>query len=210
MASNAGIRGTGTMADEAGDKVARLPRAFVPDLTVAVRRARLEESERAQTASELRSNELARLEQLRIALAPIFAQTGLHAGAFDHGLVAGETPKLFIDMIAWIDCGRDRKGYRFVQDTRDGVVTLAENERADAIVEAVTLYVARRIVEREKAMAAASAPKPQPVAAPEPPPAIVEPPKHESHFGEFLALFIAGGLSGAAILYALFRLGVVN
>jgi hypothetical protein len=193
------------MADEAGDKVSRLPRAFVPDLTVAVRRARLEEVERGQTASDLRSNEIARLEQLRVALAPIFAQTGLHAGAFDHGLVAGETPKLFVDMIAWVDCGRERRSYRFVQDTREGPFVLAESERAETILEAVTMYVARRIVEREKALARADAPKSASSAE-----ALVEAPKHESHFSEFLALFIAGGLSGAAILYALFRLGVVN
>ncbi|WP_342361010.1 hypothetical protein [Terrarubrum flagellatum] len=191
------------MASQGDDKVARLPRAFVPDLTVAMRRARLEDTERSQTAADLRASEIARLEQLRVALEPIFSQTGLHAGAFDHGLVAGETPKLFIDLIAFVDCGHDRKTYRFVQDSRRGPVTLAESERVDPIVEAVTMYVARRIVEREKAIAAADIP--QTIAAT---PRNVEPqPAPKTRFGEMLALLIVGALAGAAILYAWLKIG---
>jgi hypothetical protein len=192
------------MGEEADDKVARLPRAFVPDLTVAVRRARLEEVERSQTAAELRSAEIARLEILRAALAPMFAQTGLHAGAFDHGLVTGDAPKLFIDMIAFVDCGHDRRSYRFVQDARDGPTVLAESAAPEPIVAAVTMYVARRIVERERAMAAADAPRRAPAKAP--PPA----PPADAHFAEMLTLYIVGGLSGAAVLYALFKLGWVS
>lgn len=190
------------MGDPADDRIARLPRAFVPDLTTAVRRARLEDVERSQSAAALRSGELARLEQLRLALAPIFEQTGLHAGAFDHGLIAGETPKLFVDMIAFIDCGHDRKSYRFVQDTRDGPRTLAQSERVDAIVEAVTMYVARRIVEREKALAAAEIP---PATSK---PEAAEPEAPDARFGEMLTLFLVGAVSGAAVLYAFFKLGV--
>lgn len=189
------------MADQQEGKAARLPRAFTPDLTAAMRRARLEDAEREQTAAELRSGEIGRLEQLRLALQPVFAQTGLHADAFDHGLVPGDTPKLFIDMIAFIDCGHDRKGYRFVQGARDGPRVLAQNERIDPIVDAVTMYVARRIVEREKALAAADAPptRAEPV-KPTPP--------REARFGQMLAIYIVGALCGAALLYALFKLGL--
>jgi hypothetical protein len=48
---------------------------------------------------------------------------------------------------------RDRRTYRFVQDTRDGPVILTESASADDIVQAVTKYVARRMVERERALA---------------------------------------------------------
>ncbi len=49
--------------------------------------------------------------------------------------------------------GRDKRAYRFLQDTRYGRRVLAEaNEIAD-IVAAVTKYVARRLVERERALA---------------------------------------------------------
>lgn len=187
--------------DQESARTARLPRAFTPDLTTAMRRARLENAERADAAAELRSGEIGRLEQLRAALAPVFAQTGRHADAFDHGLAAGERPRLFIDMIAFVDCDHDRKGYRFVQDARDGQRVLAQGEAVAPIVEAVTLYVARRIVEREKAMAADGP-------APLPPAAIPARPPGPGRVAEMLLIFVAGAASGAAAFYALAKFGV--
>ena len=48
---------------------------------------------------------------------------------------------------------RDKRRYRFVQDTRYGRKVLAESNDIPEIVEAVTHYVARRIIERERALA---------------------------------------------------------
>jgi hypothetical protein len=50
--------------------------------------------------------------------------------------------------------GRDKRLYRFVQDTRHGRIVLAESHDAAAIVKAVTDYVARRMIERERALSA--------------------------------------------------------
>jgi hypothetical protein len=50
--------------------------------------------------------------------------------------------------------GRDKRTYRFVQDTRYGRKILAESAEPEEIVEGVTKYVARRIIERERALAA--------------------------------------------------------
>ncbi len=47
-----------------------------------------------------------------------------------------------------------------MQDTRFGRTVLAESHDAQAIVEAVTNYVARRMVERERALVVASAAEP--------------------------------------------------
>ena len=49
--------------------------------------------------------------------------------------------------------GRDKRLYRFVLDTRHGRKVLAESPQAEEIVTAVTDYVARRMVERERALA---------------------------------------------------------
>jgi hypothetical protein len=83
-------------------------------------------------------------------------------------------------MIAFV--GHDRCTYRFCQDTRPGHVLIAENQSADAIAAAVADYVARRLVERERALAAdwrvdrtpqppsrpgASAPRVWPIAKPQ-------------------------------------------
>jgi hypothetical protein len=49
--------------------------------------------------------------------------------------------------------GRDKRVYRFVQDTRYGRRVLAESTEAGEIAEAVTKYIARRMIERERALA---------------------------------------------------------
>jgi hypothetical protein len=49
--------------------------------------------------------------------------------------------------------GRDKRVYRFLQDTRYGRKVLAENVNVAEMVEAVTKYVAQRLIERERALA---------------------------------------------------------
>jgi hypothetical protein len=56
--------------------------------------------------------------------------------------------------------GRDKRIYRFVQDTRFGRIVIAESHDIAAIVDAVTDYVARRMIEREHALVATPAPEP--------------------------------------------------
>ena len=62
-------------------------------------------------------------------------------------------PRLWIDVIAHVEMGRDKRQYRFVQDTRYGRAVLAESYEMPEMVQAVTRYVARRLVERERALA---------------------------------------------------------
>jgi hypothetical protein len=77
----------------------------------------------------------------------------------------GPQPRLFIDMIAFVEMGHDRRLYRFVQDTRQGRVVLAESERLDVMSEAVTSYIARRLIEREKALTCGADPVLRPARA---------------------------------------------
>ena len=140
-------------------------RAIATSLTSAIRRARLEQAERGDVIAELRGAELARLEMLEEAIDPVLKQVPGHIDLFDTGVVPGEHPRLFIDMVAFVEMARDRRTYRFVQDTRNGRVTIAESEKLDAMTEAVTAYIARRLVEREKALASSGAPEAAPVKA---------------------------------------------
>ncbi len=126
----------------------------VPNLRAAIRNARVEEAERSQAVAELRGAELARLEMLRDAIEPVLAQIPEDVEMFDAGLSPGQHPRLFIDMIAFVEMAHDKRGYRFVQDTRYGRATLAESERLDVMTDAITAYIARRLVDREKALAA--------------------------------------------------------
>ena len=154
----------------------------------ALRKARIEAADRTGVVVDLRDAEVARLEILNEALDPLFAQVPDSVDLFDRGISQGETPRLWIDVVAHIVMGRDKRIYRFVQDTRFGRIVLAESHDVSAIVDAVTAYVARRMIEREHAMVAT--PIVEPVAGKKKP--------RRRGFG----MFVLGFLLGAAALFA--------
>ncbi|HMJ44676.1 MAG TPA: hypothetical protein VK522_20630 [Pseudolabrys sp.] len=121
-------------------------------LTAAVRDARIEAAERSGVVVDLRDADVARLELLNEALDPTFAEIPKNVELFDRGISKGDTPRLWIDVIAHIEMGRDKRQYRFVQDTRYGRAVLAESYEIAEMKSAVTRYVARRLVERERAL----------------------------------------------------------
>ena len=135
--------------DEEVAGLAKLPSG----LTAALRVARLEQAERALAQAELHDAELGRLELLREMLEPMLAEVPPGVDLFDVGVVPGAHPRLFVDMIAFVEMGRDKRLYRFLQDRRSGRLVLAESDRPSAMVEAITAYVARRLVEREALLA---------------------------------------------------------
>src|SRR6185312_9791047 len=124
----------------------------------ALRKARIEAADRTGVVVDLRDAEVARLEILGEALDPLFAQVPQQIDLFDRGISQGETPRLWIDVVAHVVMGRDKRLYRFVQDTRFGRIVLAESHEIAVIVQAVTDYVARRMVERERALVATEPP----------------------------------------------------
>src|SRR5918996_4575917 len=116
----------------------------------ALRRARIDAAERTGVVVDLHDAEVARLELLNEALDPIFAEIPSEIDLFDRGISRGENPRLWIDVIAHVAMGRDKRVYRFLQDTRYGRKVLAESGDVAEMAEAVTKYVARRLVERER------------------------------------------------------------
>src|ERR1700756_3776888 len=137
-----------------------------PSLRDALRKARIEAADRTGVVVDLRDAEVARLEILSEALDPLFAQVPAQIDLFDRGISQGETPRLWIDVVAHVVMGRDKRSYRFLQDTRFGRIVLAESHDVPAIVDAVTDYVARRMVEREHALAPVKPPEPTVVEKP--------------------------------------------
>ncbi len=140
------------------DEKPERPAAGEPDLAAALRRARVENAERAEAVAELREIELGRLALLESALQRVVRQAPAGVDLFDLTLARGDRPRVFLDMIAFIEMARDRRTYRFFQDTLYGRVLIAESPKIDTIVAACTNYVARRLVERERALAAEAPP----------------------------------------------------
>src|SRR4051812_18155895 len=124
----------------------------------ALRQARIEAADRTGVVVDLRDAEVARLEILNEALDPLFAEIPAKVDIFDRGISQGDTPRLWIDIVAHVMMGRDKRMYRFVQDTRFGRIVIAESHDVAAIVKAVTDYIARRLIEREHALVATPAP----------------------------------------------------
>ena len=155
----------------------------------ALRKARIEAADRTGVVVDLRDAEVARLEILNEALDPLFAEVPDKVDLFDRGISQGETPRLWIDVVAHVLMGRDKRIYRFVQDTRFGRIVLAESHDVPVIVDAVTDYVARRMIEREHALVATPAPEPE------------EKPKPRRRGG--WGVFLLGFIFGAAALFGL-------
>ena len=154
----------------------------------ALRQARIEAADRTGVVVELRDAEVARLEILNEALDPLFAEVPEQIDLFDRGVSQGETPRLWIDVVAHVAMGRDKRIYRLVQDTRFGRIVIAESHDVPVIVDAVTGYVARRMIEREHAMMVTKAAEP----------AVEKKPRRRG-FG----MFVLGFLLGAVALFGL-------
>src|ERR1700710_3222972 len=150
----------------------------------ALPQARIEAADRTGVVVDLRDAEVARLEILNEALDPLFAQVPDQVDLFDRGISQGDTPRLWIDVVAHVLMGRDKRIYRLVQDTRFGRIVIAESHDVAAIVNAVTDYVARRMIEREHAL----------VATPAPAPVVIEKPRCGG-FWIFVLGFIVGALA---------------
>jgi hypothetical protein len=154
----------------------------------ALRQARIDAADRTGVVVDLRDAEVARLEILNEALDPLFAQISDTVDLFDRGISQGETPRMWIDVVAHVVMGRDKRIYRFVQDSRFGRIVIAESHEVAAIVDAVTDYVARRMIERERALVAT------PMAAP----AAKDKPRRRAFW-----IFVLGFVLGAAALFGL-------
>jgi hypothetical protein len=183
------------MSDASGKGTAAAETAKPGRLRDALRQARIEAADRTGVVVDLRDAEVARLEIMNEALDPLFAEVPDQIDLFERGISHGDTPRLWIDVVAHILMGRDKRMYRFVQDTRHGRIVLAECHDVAAIADAVTDYVARRMIERERALAATSTALPQQVEANKP---------RRSRFWAFAFGFIAGiiALFGLALVAA--------
>jgi hypothetical protein len=169
-------------AQNSGSNAVSNPRPI--RLRDALRQARIEAADRTGVVVDLRDAEVARLEILSEALDPLFAQIPEQVDLFDRGISQGDTPRLWIDVVAHIMMGRDKRIYRFVQDTRFGRIVIAESHDVAPLVDAVTDYVARRMIEREHAL----------VATPAPAPVVIEKPRR-SGFWTFALGFVLGALA---------------
>ena len=121
-------------------------------LKEALREVRIEAAERTGVVVEMRDAEAVRLELLNDALNPVFEEIPPNVEIFDRGVSRGDVPRLWIDVITYVLMGRDKRTYRFVQDTRYGRKILFESQDIPQTAKAITRYIAGRLIERERAL----------------------------------------------------------
>jgi hypothetical protein len=130
------------------------PDSIVPlrKLSQVIREVKNAAADREDVVVELREATRTRLQLLAAELAPVFAEVPADIDLFDFAISSGLQPRLWIDSVSHVAMGRDRRTYRFVKDTRNGRIVLAESPKIDVLADKVTRYVAERIVEREQTM----------------------------------------------------------
>lgn len=127
-------------------------RRRVVDLKHAVREVRIAQSERNDVVVDLREAEQARLELLAEALESVSKDLPPDHDQLLLGILPGQPPRYWVDATSFVAMGRDKRQYQFIKDTRLGRTVLAESASLEVMVDAITRYVAERIVERERAV----------------------------------------------------------
>jgi hypothetical protein len=121
-------------------------------LREAIRLIKNGQAQRDDVVVDMKQAARARLELLAQDLQPVVDEIPKGDETFEFSLSGGETPRLWIDMTAFVRMGRDPRSYEFVKDTRLGRIVLGESQDRQRIARLVTNYVAERIVERERAI----------------------------------------------------------
>lgn len=121
-------------------------------LAEAVRGAQLAAADRNDFITDAKEADLARIEVLAQDLQDVFEDVPVDDPQWQFAVSKGQQPRLWIDVTSHVTMGRDRRTYRFVRDTRHGRMLVAESTDIRPIADAVTNYIAERIVERQQMM----------------------------------------------------------
>ena len=135
---------------DAGEKITPIEPSR--KLAEAIRDVKNAFADRDDVVVDMREAHRMRLDLLAAELAPVFAGVPTNIDSFDFAVSSGLQPRLWIDAVSHVAMGRDRRTYRFLKDTHIGRVVLAESTDMKPVADAVTRYVAERVVERQRMM----------------------------------------------------------
>jgi hypothetical protein len=122
-------------------------------LSDIVRDVKIAAADRTDVVVDMRDADRARLELLAEEIRPVLNDIDPADDRFDFGLSKGLQPRLWIDAVAHVHMGHDRRVFRFVRDTRLGRVIMSDTSDMAATADAVSRYIAERVIERERILA---------------------------------------------------------
>ncbi|AKH99367.1 hypothetical protein IMCC20628_00643 [Hoeflea sp. IMCC20628] len=118
-----------------------------------VREVKIAAADRTDVVVDIRDADRARLELLAQEVQPLLDDIDPADDRFDFGISPGLQPRLWIDSVAHVHMGHDRRVFRFVRDTRLGRVILSDTSDMTATADSVGRYIAERVIERERILA---------------------------------------------------------
>ena len=124
----------------------------VLDLAKSMDRVKNRQADRDDVVVEMLSAKKGRLELLAEDLSDVIDSIPDDVEIFECGLTNGENPRLWVDITSFVRLAKDGRTYEFVKDTRLGRTILASFKNREKMGQAVTDYVAERILERERAI----------------------------------------------------------
>ncbi len=122
-------------------------------LSDIVREVKIATADRTDVVIDMRDADRARLELLADEVRPMLGDIDPADDRFDFGISTGLQPRLWIDAVAHVQMGHDRRVFRFVRDTRLGRVIMSDTSDMAATADAVGRYIAERVIERERILA---------------------------------------------------------
>jgi len=125
----------------------------------------------------------------------------------DCSVVTGSTPRMWVDMLGFVEMARDKRTYRMVCEIRGGRQLLLETANLAQMADKVTEYIAHRLIERERALEVMPPVLPGPVAVPDTGAAPVAPKRRPARRRvspwPMLGAYLVGFLNGAVALLVL-------
>ncbi len=192
------------MADIESD--AKQAESRVMSLAAAMERIRNAAADRTDVVVEMRQASRTRLELLAQDLKPVIEAVPPQHDFIEHALTSGDNPRLWIDALAFVRMGRDRRTYEFVKDSRLGRIVLGSSESRELTGNLVAQYIAERILEREQQIegdwVSLKAAQPDKAGEAAQLAAVTDQPAQKRSGWGKLLWFVLGGLVGAAGMVA--------
>ena len=152
-------------------------------LTMALIEARLAQAAQFDAVARVHDARTLRLEALRDSVVPELANSPHLRELVEINVQDGETPRLWIDLITYVEMEPDPKSYRLVQSSERGLETIFETRDAEQMKHYVLRQVAHRAVAVKRAIAGK--------------PLAVERPQYTYSLGEVIYVWLTGIAFGA-------------
>ena len=108
----------------------------------------------------IRDAQSLRLQVLKDELEPVVAARREARDFVELALIAGDPPRLWIDLTSYVMMAPDPRTFRLVQDSREGPQTLVETRDRAEMASKITEFIAHRTIERQRELPVTTAPSP--------------------------------------------------